>query len=192
MYPITNERIIEVIQDYSVIMENLNVQIENITKEFLSLDQNIYFYAAYKDTVYGRIGYSGGSDLSDTLKKMDKEERRYAEELIKVLDQLKKELNCNRRIHLCYMVLPYKEHELLRRMYEEKTSWGKLSIDLQVSISTLSRQRAQALKMIRVAYNSNLSNSDIPHLQKVQKRITWQHVIQEYQKSKTEEQKKEI
>lgn len=184
------ETIITTIKDYPDLVKNLANRIENITIELLNLDDNLYRYTSYGNVSYGKVGVgSNSSDLSDIVNKKNSSEKDYAEELNNALYELKMKLANIRRIHLCYMVLPFKEHELLRRMYEEKMSWGKLSEEYQVSISTLSRQRTRALKMIQIAYSSDLSNSDILHLQKVQKKITWQNVIQKYTKK---EEKKEM
>lgn len=78
------------------------------------------------------------------------------------------------------MVLPYKYHELLRMLYQDKVGWGKVSEALDISISTLSRWREEAFSMIRTAYESKLSYTEILHLQKLQKGMTWDQLMKDY------------
>lgn len=177
MYPAT-EQIIKIIQKYGAMVQDLDYQMKNIVNECVHLNQNIYRYAAFQSKGYENIGYgSNTSNLGDVLKKMNYEEQKYYQELEESLEELQQEMNFIRRIHLCYMSLPYKEHELLRMMYEEKLSWNTLIKELDISRSTVSRRRSYAIKLIQIAYASNLSNTEILYLQKGKKRITWELVL---------------
>lgn len=177
MYPAT-EQIIKIIQKYGAMVQDLDYQMKNIVNECVHLNQNIYRYAAFQSKGYENIGYgSNTSNLGDVLKKMNYEEQKYYQELEESLEELQQEMNFIRRIHLCYMSLPYKEHELLRMMYEEKLSWNTLIKELDISRSTVSRRRSYAIKLIKIAYASNLSNTEILYLQKGKKRITWELVL---------------
>ncbi|MFR3139063.1 MAG: hypothetical protein ACLTPC_03395 [Lacrimispora saccharolytica] len=183
----TTEEIVDVIQQYPNIMDTIELRIRNMNEEYLCLNQTIYRYAAYKCAVYGKVGYDGtNSDLSDVLKKKNHQEQEYREELKKTIIDLTQKADNVRRLHLCYMVLPYKYHELLRMLYQEKITWGKLSEMLAVSISTLSRRRERAFTMIRIAYGSSLSYTEILHLQKLQKGIMWDQLMREFDKGKQE------
>lgn len=178
---ISREEIIDVIQSYSQIMNTIEERLKNMNEEYQCLNQTIYRYAAYKSTVYGSIGYGGANnDLSDIIKKKNHQEQEYCDELKKTILDLTEKADNVRRLHLCYMVLPYKYHELLRMLYQEKVGWGKVSETLDISISTLSRWREQAFSMIRVAYGSNLSYTEILHLQRLQKGITWEQLMKDY------------
>ena len=75
------------------------------------------------------------------------------------------------------MVLPYIEHEVLRLLYEENLTWGRVSEKLDISISTLSRKRDKALNMIHTAYSSDLSTTEVLQLQKVRKGIDWKYLL---------------
>lgn len=177
MYPAT-EKIIKIIQKYGVMVQDLDYQMKNIVNECVHLNQNIYQYAAFQSKGYENIGYGSNiSNLGDVLKKMNYEEQKYYQELEESLEELLQEMNFIRRIHLCYMSLPFKEHELLRMMYEEKLSWNTLIKELDISRSTVSRRRSYAIKLIQIAYASDLSNTEILYLQKGKKRITWELVL---------------
>lgn len=177
MYPAT-EKIIKIIQKYGAMVQDLDYQMKNIVNECVHLNQNIYRYAAFQSKGYENIGYgSNTSNLGDVLKKMNYEEQKYYQELEESLEELLQEMNFIRRIHLCYMSLPFKEHELLRMMYEEKLSWNTLIKELDISRSTVSRRRSYAIKLIQIAYASDLSNTEILYLQKGKKRITWELVL---------------
>lgn len=189
----TTEEIVDVIQQYPKIMDTLELRIRNMNEEYLNLNQSIYRYAAYRSAVYGSVGYSGTTnrDLLDVLKNKDHQEQEYCEELKKTIIDLTQKIDNVRRLHLCYMVLPYTYHELLRRLYQEKVAWGKLAETLDISISTLSRRRERAFTMMRAAYGSSLSYMEILHLQKMQKGITWDQLMQDFVHKKFEEEKQE-
>lgn len=190
MYPAT-EQIIKIIQKYGAMVQDLDYQMKNIVNECVHLNQNIYRYAAFQSIDYENIGYGSNiSNLGDVLKKMSYEEQKYYQELEESLEELQQEINFIRRIHLCYMSLPYKEHELLRMMYEEKLSWNILIKELDISRSTVSRRRSYAIKMIQIAYASDLSNTEILYLQKGKKRITWELVLKNKNLKHTDNQEK--
>ena len=65
-------------------------------------------------------------------------------------------------------------------LYQDKVGWGKVSEALDISISTLSRWREEAFSMVRAAYESNLSYTEILHLQKLQKGMTWDQLMKDY------------
>lgn len=190
MYPAT-EQIIKIIQKYGAMVQDLDYQMKNIVNECVHLNQNIYRYTAFQSIDYENIGYGSNiSNLGDVLKKMSYEEQKYYQELEESLEELQQEINFIRRIHLCYMSLPYKEHELLRMMYEEKLSWNTLIKELDISRSTVSRRRSYAIKMIQIAYASDLSNTEILYLQKGKKRITWELVLKNKNLKHTDNQEK--
>ena len=178
---ISREEIIDVIRLYPQIMDAIDERLRSMNEEYQCLNQSIYRYAAYKSTVYGSVGYSGAkSDLSDMIKIKSHQEQEYCDELKKAILDLTEKADNVRRLHLCYMVLPYKYHELLRMLYQDKVGWGKVSEALDISISTLSRWREEDFSMIRTAYESKLSYTEILHLQKLQKGMTWDQLMKDY------------
>lgn len=179
----TNEQIIEIIQNYQNLIAKFEIQKKNIIDEYTNLNENVYTYASFSNMGYGNGGHGRNTcDLAEVLKRIEKQEYQYRKDIEEMLQELMKSINFIRRVHLCYMALPFEQHELLKALYEERISWGKLSQNLQVSISTISRKRSRALKMIQIICVSELSNTEILHLQKMYKRITWKTVLQGYQK----------
>lgn len=175
----TTEEIINIIQNYDGMIKVLNKRIKDIEYEYQNLEQNLYKYTSYKSTTYGSTGNKGfNHDLSDILKTIDQRGQEYSLELKDTLSDLIFQIDKIRRVHLCYMVLPYEQHELLRILYEKNVTWGRASIELDVSISTLSRKRTKAIFMIKTACGSDLSNIEILGLQKLKKGITWDKLMQ--------------
>ncbi len=178
--PTTNV-IVDVIQNYSDMLQQLDQSIQRIGREWIELDENIYQYMSLKGMIYGDRGQGGSNynsrDLLDLLSAVKKKETEYEAELKESLLDLIKQRDDIRRIHLCYMVLPYIEHEVLRLLYEENLTWGRVSEKLDISISTLSRKRDKALNMIHTAYSSDLSTTEVLQLQKVRKGIDWKYLL---------------
>lgn len=181
----TNEQIIEIIQNYQSLIAKFEIQKKIIIDEYAKLDENVYTYASFTSMDYEKGGYGGNiSDLLEVIKRMEKKECEYRKDIEEMLQELLQNISFIRRVHLCYMALPYEQYELLKSLYEERISWGKLSEKLQMSISTISRKRCRALKMIQIVCESELSNKEILHLPKMYKGMTWNTVLQVYIKNR--------
>ncbi len=180
----TTEEIINVIQNYDDIRKDLNNRLIAVTKEYQHLDRNIYEYSTYRSTVYGSTGNTHSNhDLSDILQTLRNKRIEYNSELEDTISILLQQLEEIRRMRLCYMVLPYMEHEVLDRLYENHQLGKQVCVDLQISKRKLYRIRDQAIKMIQTAYGSELSNTEILQLQKLcsKKGTSWKKLMEKEQ-----------
>lgn len=173
----TDEEICYMIGHYKEKEQDICNRIDQLVSELSLADQNIYHLASFLHSGNSPGGGGGHqiTDLSNVLVSKEKEKEEYVTALREGIAQLMTSLDDMRRIHLCYMILPYENHIILQKLYEQKIPW-KLLIDQGQSRTSISRKRKKALNMIRSAYESSFTDTELMQLQKMHEnglKIKW-------------------
>ena len=144
------------------VLRDYELRLRNVHDEIMAVYRNIIEKKELLETLQtGRASKASG-DLHAVLVLSEEKQHEFAMELYTLLKQLQEKEEAIRRVWICYLALPYDLKDILTRLYVQNIKWDAVS--MQLSRSTLSKRRNEALHQLYRLYNSAYNNKDILRL----------------------------
>lgn len=149
----TDAEIKAAIKYYHERHRQLEESLTGVRKDLAGLEEEWYHAVTIPEgTPDGiRRGRPGQDPVLPKVMRKDEELEQYREEYRMWIRELESELRQMERIWLAYRLLPWEEHQVLQKLYEEKVAWKNLMPMTGMSKSRLIRLRQKAMSHIREA-----------------------------------------